>query len=355
MDAFLQKYYRIIARLILIAVIFAIIYVSVKYLLPFLAPFIIAVAISIVNEPIISFLENKLKIHRKIGSIVSLLLTISIFGVALTYGIIKIYNELVILQNNLATYIDATSEQIMSYFTKATAYYNNLPVDITNAIDESLKSLAPQLQGIIQSLVGYLINTVKSVPKITVFIIVTLISTYFINSDKREIRKFIYKQMPESMSRNFHGIKTNTFAALFGYFKALLMLMGLTFIEVSTGLFILRMDYALLMGLLVAISDAIPVLGTGLIMVPWILWNVITGNMRIAFGLAIIYLIGVIVRQILEPKLVGNQIGLHPLVTLIAMYVGLSLFGVLGMVIGPVSIIVLKNLQKLGLLRLWND
>jgi sporulation integral membrane protein YtvI len=166
---------------------------------------------------------------------------------------------------------------------------------------------------------------------------------------------FIYRQLPDSWSKNLAGVKTDTFSALLGYFRALLILIGFTFIEVTLGLFILGVDYALLLGLIVAISDAIPIVGTGLVMVPWIAWNFISGNTQLGLGLLIIYILGIIMRQVMEPKIVGDQIGLHPLVTLASMYIGLEVFGVLGMIIGPVSIIILKNLQNSGVLRIWKE
>lgn len=350
-----ERYLQFIVKLVLVVVIFLIIYLFIMYLLPFFAPFLVAVILALINEPVIDLLERRVKMPRKLAAVVSLFVTISALGFIITIGVIKIYNELVILQGGVSDYVSMTSDQIINYFNRASAFYHNLPVDITNAVNEGLKSLAPKLKDIISSLVDYLIATLKSVPKITVFVLVTLLSTFFISSDRREIRNFIYKQLPQSWSKNLAGIKINTFTALFGYFKALLILLGFTFIEVSIGLFIIGADYALLMGLIVALADAIPVLGTGLIMIPWIVWNFITGNMQMALGLTIIYLLGVIVRQILEPKIVGSQIGLHPLATLLAMYIGLSLFGVLGMILGPISIIIMKNLQQAGVIKLWKE
>jgi sporulation integral membrane protein YtvI len=131
--------------------------------------------------------------------------------------------------------------------------------------------------------------------------------------------------------------------------------MGFTFIEVSIGLFILNVKYAFLIALLVGLSDAIPIVGTGVVMVPWILWTIISGDMPLAMGLGIIYVLGILIRQIMEPKIVGSQIGLHPLVTLLAMYIGLKFFGIIGMFVGPISIIVVKRLQDSGAMRLWND
>ncbi|MCX7748917.1 MAG: sporulation integral membrane protein YtvI [Clostridia bacterium] len=350
-----EKYYNALFKVIVLAAVLAAIYFAFTYLIPFFAPFVIGLIIAAINEPLIHLLEKRLKIPRRAASVVSLLFSILVLGFLVAIGILKIYNELVYLKENLSSHANTTSTQLTDYINKISSYYKNLPADLTNTINENLKSLAPKLQEIITSLVTYLINTISSIPKLTVFTIVTLLSAYFISSDISKIKEFLAKQVPTAFSKSFSGIKTDTFTALLGYFKALLILMGLTFVEVSTGLFIIGADYALLMGLIVGLSDAIPILGTGVVMVPWIAWNLIVGDIRMALGLGIIYVLGVIIRQILEPKIVGDQIGLHPLVTLIAMYVGLEIFGIIGMFIGPVSIIIIKNLQSSGLIKIWNE
>lgn len=355
MSNFYIRNKSLLSKISIFAGFFLFIYILITYLLPFFAPFVIAILIALINEPVIGLLEKKVKIPRKFASIISLLFTLSILGILLTLGILKIYSELVILQQNISNYINGISDQLTNYINMLTLYYKNLPPQVITTIDANIKIIAPKLQGIITSIAGYLINTISSIPKISVFLIVTLLSTYFISSDRKLIRGFIYKQLPEAWTKNIPSIKTDTFAALFGYIKALVILVGFTFAEVSIGLFVLQVDYALLLGLVVAISDIIPIVGTGLIMVPWITWNFISGDTSMALGLSIIYILGIIIRQVMEPKVVGNQIGLHPLVTLIAMYIGLEIFGVVGMVIGPVSIIILKSLQKSGAFKIWDE
>lgn len=109
------------------------------------------------------------------------------------------------------------------------------------------------------------------------------------------------------------------------------------------------------MGLITAIADGIPLLGSGLVMIPWIIWNFITGNFRMGFGLSSVYLFAVIVRQIIEPKIVSNQTGLHPLATLISMYFGLMIFGITGIFIGPIIMIFIKSLNSSGIITIWNE
>ena len=349
-----SKYQGTVKRLLLIMVIFAIIYVSITYLFPFFAPFIIAVIVSYINEPVIRILQ-KFKISRRIAAVISLLITMSILVTVITLGIIKLYDELTILRNNLTVYSNDFSTQFDNITDKITSFYNALPYEATEAISKNLSSISNKLTNIITAIIQYTINTASSIPKLTVFLIVTILATYFISSDKKKISIFFYKQIPLTWRKKLPHLKKDTFNALFGYFKAILILMGFTFVEVSVGLYILDVKYALVIALIVGISEAIPIVGTGAVMVPWILWNIFIGNMPLALGLAIIYILGVLIRQIMEPKIIGSQIGLHPLVTLLSMYVGLKFFGVLGMFIGPMSLIIVKNLQDAGIIQLWND
>lgn len=349
-----SKYQNAVKKFLLIMVIFVIIYVSITYLFPFFAPFIIAVIVSYINEPVIQILQ-KFKISRKIAAVISLLITMSILVTVIIFGIIKLYDELTILRNNLTMYSNDISTQLDNLTDKITSFYNALPDEATEAITKNLSSLSNELTNIITAIIQHTINTVSSIPKLTVFFIVTILATYFISSDKKKISIFFYKQIPLTWRKKLPHIKKDTFNALFGYFKAILILMGFTFVEVSVGLYILDVKYALVIALIVGISEAIPIVGTGAVMVPWILWSIFIGNMPLALGLAIIYILGVLIRQIMEPKVIGSQIGLHPLVTLLSMYVGLKFFGVLGMFIGPISLIIVKNLQDAGIMKLWND
>lgn len=351
---FWNKYQGVIKKIALIAIIFAAIYVSIKYLLPFLAPFVIALVVSYINEPVVRLLE-KIRIPRKIAACISLLFTMSVLGFVITLGVIKIYNELTALQDNINYYSIDISDKLNKLLFKFTKFYNTLPVEVTGTITTNLSTITTKITALITAIIQTAIGTVSSIPRVTVFAIVSILATYFISSDRKAISSFFYRQLPFSWRKRLTGIKKDTIKALIGYFKAILILMGFTFIEVSVGLFILDIKYAFLLALVVALSDAIPIVGTGVVMLPWILWNVFTGNMPLAFGLAIIYILGILIRQIMEPKIIGSQIGLHPLVTLIAMYIGLQFFSILGMFIGPISMIIVKNLQDAGAMRLWND
>nr|WP_278287486.1 AI-2E family transporter [Ruminiclostridium josui] len=184
-----NKYQSTIKKIFLILLIFATIYLSITYLLPFFAPFVIALIVSYINEPVIKLLQ-KLKISRKAAAAISLLFTMSVLGFALTVGIIKIYNELIVLQDNLTSYSSDISVKINKLIDKATIFYNGLPEQVTSAITKNLESFSEQIGSMITSVIQYVINTVTSIPRLTVFVIVTILGTYFISSDKKVFLPF---------------------------------------------------------------------------------------------------------------------------------------------------------------------
>ncbi|MFA6309738.1 MAG: sporulation integral membrane protein YtvI [Clostridia bacterium] len=348
-----SNYFKVLKKTILLIVIFLSIYVIIKYLIPFFLPFVVAFILAIINEPFIRFLHKHTKLPRKISSAISLLLTLSIITIIVTLGILKIYNEIIALQGHVGTYVTDFSKVYAEWTKQISSFYDTLPHAITGALNSQLMNITPKIESILEGTATYLINTISSVPTVAVFIVVTILSTYFMSSGRIEIRAFIYKQMPKSWADEFRGIKKETFNSLIGYFRAILLLVSITFVEVLIGLSILRVEYVVLMAVLVGLSDAIPLFGTSIVYVPWIVLNLFTGNVSLAIGLLIIWAIGFIIRQFLEPKIIGKQIGLHPLVTLMSIYVGLSIFGLIGVFVGPISLIIIKNLQNAGLFTLW--
>ncbi len=330
-------------------------YIGIKYVVAFLAPFLLAFVISAVNEPMVRFLESKAKLNRKISCIISLLLSISIITALAVLILFKIYGELIKLHSNLPVYIDHISYVLTGYYSRISTFYNSLPYQIQGSFKENLLVFLPKIERLITAIASSILNSITSLPKLGVFVTVTLLSSYFISSDKKNIRNFIYNQIPYRSQKNFYNIKQGTLSSIFGYFRAQLIIMTITFVISTIGFIIINTEYAVLMGLISALADGIPILGSGIVLLPWILWNFLTGNIRMGLGLSSVYLFAIIVRQIIEPKIVSHQTGLHPLVTLISMYLGLMVFGISGLFIGPVIMIFLMSLHSSGVLTIWKE
>lgn len=310
----------------------------------YIAPFIIAFALSSLMEPLIKFLIKKVKLNRKASTIISLLLVMSIIGLLLAFLISRIYQEALSLYEIMPVYSENIYNNIKDFISRASDIYLKLPDEVTKSAEGMITNLTTKLSEVGSSVAKGVFNTAISIPQAIIFVIITLLSTFFMASDKEKIYKYIKSSVPEDWVDKVVNIKDDMFAALFGYIRAQLILMSITFVELSIGFAIIGVKQNILLGLLISIIDALPILGTGGVLIPWSIYNFITGDIRMGISLIILYGVVLVVRQLIEPKVLGQQIGLHPLVTLLSMYVGLRVFGYIGMIIGPITILLLKNI-----------
>ncbi|WP_265445983.1 sporulation integral membrane protein YtvI [Acetivibrio straminisolvens] len=355
MNSIWKKQKKTILNLSLVFVLLFMIYIFMKYFLALILPFLIAIIISSVNEPVINYMETKLRLNRRIASAISLAITVSIVIVFISLCVFKVYYELVKLNANLPRYMESFSATASACYNRVSVFYYYLPKSLSGIFESNLKSLLPKIEIIIGRIAESIINSIASIPKAAVFTTVTLLSSYFISSDRKKIRNFIYRQLPANFKQNFIGIKSDAFSTIAGYIKAQLILMCITFIETTLGLIAIRSEYAVLIGFIAAIADVLPIVGTGIVLFPLIIWNIFTKNIRMALGITAVYLLGVILRQVVEPKIVSSQTGIHPFATLVSMYFGMMIFGFPGLFIGPMFVTILKSLHKSGLINVWND
>ncbi len=333
--------------LVLLLVLFLLIKV-----LPYVAPFVVALFITFIIERPISLLTVKLKLPRGIAVAIVLF-----FFTLVTGGIvILIFSELVNEIWRLTREIP--SAQVVRWYIdmllgRVENLYLSLPADLERAIRDSLGSVVGSVSTFLQSLLNYLLDTAKFLPQFFLFIVISLVASFFMSRDRERISKFVYKQMPESWRNKTRAVKEDLFAALVGFIKAQFILISVTFIELLIGYSLIGVKYVFAMALITAVVDALPVFGTGTILIPSAAVNLIMGNVTKAFGFITLYIVILIVRQVLEPKVVGQNLGLHPLVTLMSIYVGLQLFGIIGLFLGPIVVVIIKALQKARILPQW--
>jgi len=355
-----KKQKRIAGFFSIIFVVILLCWFALPKLIVVTLPFIIAYVISRLIEPIVKFLNKKLKIPRKIGSAIVVILTVAL----LSWLISSIISRIVIEINNLISQKDVIALKILSTFYSWQDFFSRyvgseFGAYILNSLDLSqiTSNLSSFLVGYIKPTIENALDIAKSFPTIIIFTVVLIIGTYFMSVYKERISKSLHALVPRKIRRYFDAFTKDMSFALLGYIKAQLTLMSVTFLELTIGFTFLGGDianYALLLGLVISVIDAFPILGTGTVLIPWGLYSLITGDIRLGVSLLILYGICLMVRQILEPRVLGKQIGLHPLITLMTMYIGLKLFGILGMIIGPVSALIIKNFYESGMFeRLW--
>jgi sporulation integral membrane protein YtvI len=310
------------------------------YFMPFLIAFIIASII----EPIIRFLMRKARIPRKVAAPLTLLFFLCSFGVIIILIIIRLINEIKSVAIILPDIITNLYANMTVWIDKSIDVFQWLPSEITDTIGGILSDLSKNLANLLRSITKGAYITAISIPEALLITIITIISTFFISNDRERISKFFTAQFPEKWINKLKTIINDMFSALIGYLKAQLIIMVITFVELFLGFTIIRVRYSLLLAFIISIVDALPILGTGGFLIPWSIYSFFAGNIRLGVSLLILYGIVLIVRQLIEPKIVGTQMGMYPLVTLIAMYTGLKTLGFLGLILGPVLMLVIRNI-----------
>ncbi len=345
----LEKYNHIIKKspyIIIVCIIAVMTAYAILKLALYLLPFVLALALSTLIEPIIKFFIKRIGLPRKISTAATLLLMLVVFGGLTGLLVFKVISEIRGFYNTFPHSFTNFYNNINHLLDEGSEIYLGLPAEFTRSIDAVISNISLSVMSIINSIFQGILNTAVSIPQTIIFIVVTILSTYFLSSDRDKIYKFFKQQLPAKVLKRLSIINSNIFTALIGYVKALLILMAVTFTILCIGFLTIGVKYALMTALFICLVDALPILGTGTIMVPWAVYDFLTGQKRLGLYILVIYGIIVLVRQLIEPKVVGKQIGIHPLVTLLAMYAGLKFLGVLGMFAGPIIAIVLKSILE---------
>ena len=243
----------------------------------------------------------------------------------------------------------------MSYsedlLNQAKEIYVNLPPYITTSFEQNISSIVASVQNVVTSMANSIVNYLSGVPGALILFMVSAIATYFLARDRKIIARRIYEMIPPPWNEKTAFVLKEVTVGFGGYIKAQLIIMLISMVVSIVGLFILRADYVLTMGLLAGLMEILPVLGPGLIYVPWMAWAIISGNIAFAIKLAVLYGLLLVVRQMFEARIISANLGLYPLAVLIAMYGGLKLIGVSGLLIGPITLVAIQAVIKSGVFK----
>jgi len=338
-----------IINIVYITFITLIIYIFLKYVLILVMPFIIGYLIAILIRPAIKFVSGKLHIPQKLAAVFLILLSyigiglfVSLVGVRF---LVLIKSIIVRLPEIYALQIEPSFSNIFDSVEKASSKLDPMMVQVIQDMAASISQSSGLVFSKVSSTVIEFISTsVSFLPGLFLGIIFSVISSLYFSIDYNKIFIYISNKLLPKNSSFLVELKILVTAIGFKYVKAYAKLMAVTFVELSVGLLLLRVEGAIMVAAFIAIIDFFPVLGTGGVIIPWVIIELIQGNFPIALGLIALYITITIVRNLLEPKLIGSQIGLHPLVMLISMYVGVKIFGFVGLVALPITIVVIKYL-----------
>lgn len=361
-----KKYGKSLINLILAVVIFlGCVFIAPKIILLFM-PFIIGWFLAMLANPLVKFFEEKIKIKRKAGSalvIVSVIAGICVLIYALGSRLVKAFMNLLKLVPDM--WQDMKIE-FMGLSKKWSGVINTLPREVVEKAEELGETIGTEVGVIVGELsvptadaVG---NFAGNIPGIVIAVIMCLLSAYFFVAEKDYVGNFFKKIIPTSWVKKCLLLKKTTIDVIVGYLKAQFKIEIWVYLIVAAGLMILRVKYGYLIAIPIALLDILPVLGTGTVLVPWTLFKLLSGEYMYALGLMIIWGVGQLVRQIIQPKMIGDSMGMAPIPTLIHLYVGYKLAGVVGMIVAvPLGILVLAmneagffdNVKK-SIMILWH-
>ncbi|WNS74563.1 sporulation integral membrane protein YtvI [Bacillus sp. DTU_2020_1000418_1_SI_GHA_SEK_038] len=329
-------------------------------------PFLIGFAIAFLINPLVNFLQNKWRIPRALAVLISIVLIIALFAGLITLLIAEIVSGAdylaKVVPDHLETLIDYVEQffagQIIPFYNQITSMFNSLDTGQQGTIMENIenvgKKIGSTLGAFIQNFFGKIPNILSWFPNAATVLIFSLLGTFFISKDWYRLSAMAGKLLPNRAKTSGRTVFADLKKALFGFVKAQATLISISTVIILIGLLILRVDYAITIALIAGIVDIIPYLGTGLIFVPWIIFEAVAGDLGTAIGLAILYTIVLVQRQIMEPKILSSNIGLDPLATLIALFVGFKLIGFLGLILGPVTLVIITTLHKANVFHdLW--
>lgn len=347
-----EKYLKICLNLLVAAVVLFLILFAVPKLLVFFMPFVVGWIIATIANPLVRFFEKRLKIVRKHGTAIVIVLVLAVI-VLISYGVIgKIVTEAMEFVKDFSTYVESIKADYTEISDNMNELIDKLPKGISKQVDSFTDGLgdigAKLVKGISAPTFGALGQAASHVPSILIGIIFGFLASYFFIADRELIYGWIGKHIPQDTKekgiRAFGEVKN----VVGGYFKAQFKIMFVVYIIVTIGLLILQVPFALLAGLGIAFLDMLPFFGTGTVLCPWALLKFMAGDHKMAIGLLIIYAVSQLVRQLIQPKLLGDSIGLNPFATLFFMYLGYQWGSVLGMIVAvPIAMIII-NLFKAG-------
>lgn len=338
---------RVIKKILYIVFILICLYLSFKLSI-FYMPFLVAFIISLLIEPIIKFIMKKLKLTRRLSSIIIFVIVSLIILGLLTWGIISLFSEASNLLQSLNIYVDKIYDLFQNLTQKFDYEKIHFPKEIINIFNNSTEGILNTISNWIRNILNSLINLITSIPTISIYFVITVMALYLICVDKVYILDQLEHHFPKKWIFKF-GKHIRELTKILGcYLKAEMTLILISFIISLIGLYIMKIinfniEFPLLMAIFIGFVDALPILGSGTVMVPWAIISGLNGDMKLGFGIIILFAIMTTIRQFLEPKLVSKHIGTHPIFTLIAMYTGFKFIGILGLLIGPIILIIIKN------------
>lgn len=320
-----------------------IIVLAFKYAAPFVLAFIVALLI----DPMVNFINKKLRISRSISSLIALAVVLAIVVVILVAGISAMISEINSLIGALPSYYAHIQSWLTNIMDIVRKWYSELTPQTMNIMNEALSQIYTWLEQLLHVIMNWILNLFNAIPNMSLFVVFAVLATYIISKDKHLIGQTMLKAIPTKWSKQLYRLQSDVLSSAWKLLWTQALLICISTGITIAGFFILKIKYAVILGIISGLLDLLPIVGPALLFIPWSLYCLFTGNIGLGIGLAVLYAFMSVSRQILQAKLVSGNVGLHPLVSLISLYVGMKVFGIIGVIIGPlVALIIVQAIKN---------
>lgn len=325
------------------------IYLGIKGIF-FLMPFVIGWGIAAIAAPLVNWLEKKFNIVKKLGSALIVILVIGLIVVGIYFAVSRIILEVGDLIKNIPELYAQLESGLRQIGSAMSGIFEKLPVVIQDGWNTVVANLDQYMGDLVSRISEPTVmaagNFAKSLPSYLISVIVAILSAYFFTIQREDVLKWMKQIAPPSVEKRMTLVMDNLRYAVGGYFKAQFKIMGVVFLILLVGFAVLGVRYFVLVAFLISFLDFLPFFGTGTAMIPWGIYKFLMGDYKMAILLIAIYAVTQLVRQLLQPKLVADSVGMNPLVTLLLLYIGYRIGSVLGMILAvPVGMVLINMLQ----------
>jgi len=328
-----------------------------RFVLPWIAPFLLALLTARLIEPGIQWSMRRFQFKRSFAATVCSLIALGVMLFLVGLAINQLVSSAGTLVQNLPDMAGQMGQIIGELESAVYRFVIAAPVETQAVIQTAIDSFAALLEELPGQLSGLFLSFAAAVatafPRIVLFVLTYAISVLFMSVSYPQVTAFIQRQIPAKWQARSQALKADLSQSLLKWCRAQVMLIGVTFVLLTVAFLILRIPYAILLAALIALIDALPVLGTGTVLIPWAIIRLLAGDVTMGVGLLLTYCLVSLVHNFMEPRLVGKQLGLHPVATLMAMYLGYRTVGIAGMILFPIGLILLKQFHDQGVVRLW--
>lgn len=341
---YVKMFYKLLAIIVILIGVYVIYKTTIFYM-----PFVVALIIASIAEPLIKLFMNKFKWKRKVASICALVLIVSIIVILISILVSSIITESIKLVENLNGYVTDAYDYGIRLLADIQEGRIDIPDEVMQIVEKSYGTLLEGTKTVIINFFTGVINTISAIPEWFTYGFITVLAVVFICFDREYMIETCKKHIPSKWLKTIKSYGKTTFSVVLEYIKAEAKLSCICFVLVLVGLtsmhmFGLQIEYPIIMAIFIGFVDILPIFGAGTVMIPWTIYLVLAGNIPASIGVGILWIVWAIIKNLVEPKMISHQMGLHPIFTLIAMYTGFKFLGVLGLMIGPIVLIVMKNI-----------